>query len=178
MADINRCIFTGRLGADPELRTTASGISTCSFSLAVSRSKAKEAKEAETDWLPMVAWRHTAEFITRFLTRGRKVTVEAEARMRQWTGKDGKTHKAIEFQVVEIFRSDGRRARDKCCGDHRRRAGCATQKRIGEWRTLPARLILRRRRKNVHRGGQHDGRGLGAGVHESSRLYQMAFEGG
>ena len=110
MADINRCIFTGRLGADPELRTTASGITTCAFSLAVNRPKAKGAEKAETDWLHFVAWRETAEFITRYLSRGRKVTVEAEARTRKWTGKDGKNHEVTEFQVTEIIPADNKPA--------------------------------------------------------------------
>lgn len=110
MADVNSCIFTGRLGADPELRTTAGGISVCAFTLAVNRPKPKDAKESETDWLPMVAWRQTAEFMTRFLTRGNKVTVEAVARTRTWTGKDGKTHKTVEFQVEELVAADGKPA--------------------------------------------------------------------
>lgn len=110
MADVNSCIFTGRLGADPELRTTAGGVSVCAFDLAVNRPKAKDAKESETDWLPMVAWRQTAEFMTRFLRRGSKVTVEASARTRTWTGKDGKTHKVVEFQVEELVAADGKLA--------------------------------------------------------------------
>ncbi len=106
MADINKSIFTGRIGSDPELRMTPSGIPTCTFKLAVERPKGKDAEKAETDWLTMVAWRSTAEFCSRYLTKGRKVVIEATARTRKWDDKDGKTHKVVEFQILNILPAD------------------------------------------------------------------------
>lgn len=108
MADINKSIFTGRIGSDIELRMTQIGVPTCTFNLAVDRPKAKDAEKAETDWLTMVAWRSTAEFCSRYLAKGRKVVVEATARMRKWDDKDGKTHKVVEFQVLNILPADSK----------------------------------------------------------------------
>ncbi len=103
MTDINRCLFTGRVGNEPELRTTLTGVSTCVFDIAVERAKQKDAEKAEVDWLTMVAWRSTAEFCATHLSKGMKVTVEASARARKWEDKNGKTHKTIEFHVSNVI---------------------------------------------------------------------------
>ena len=108
MADLNTCIFTGRIGTDIELKTTTSGISTCSFRLAVERPKSKDAKDAETDWLDVVAWRKTAEFCSQYLSKGRKVIVECSARTRRWTDKEDKTHKVVEFVVSNVIPCDSK----------------------------------------------------------------------
>lgn len=108
MADLNKCIFTGRIGNDIELKSTSSGVSTCSFRLAVERPKAKNAQEAETDWLDMVAWRNTAEFCSRYLTKGRKVTVECVVRTRKWNDRDGNPRKAVEFHIENIYPADSK----------------------------------------------------------------------
>lgn len=106
MADINKCIFTGRIGNDIELRTTASGVSVCKLRLAVERPKAKDAEKAEADWLNIIAWRQQAEFTSRYLSKGRKVVVECEARNRSWTDKNGEKHVVTEFNVVNIVPAD------------------------------------------------------------------------
>lgn len=108
MADINRCIFTGRIGTDTELKTTPSGVSVCTFRLAVERPKAKDAEKAETDWLDIVAWRQQAEFTNRYLGKGRKVVVECAARTRVWDDKEGKKHKVVEFHATQIIPADSR----------------------------------------------------------------------
>lgn len=108
MADINRCIFTGRIGTDTELKTTPSGVSVCTFRLAVERPKAKDAEKAETDWLDIVAWRQQAEFTNRYLGKGRKVVVECAARIRVWEDKEGKKHKAVEFHATQIIPADSK----------------------------------------------------------------------
>ena len=108
MADINKSVYTGRIGEDIELRSTQSGIPTCTFSLAVERPKGKDAEKAETDWLTMVAWRSTAEFCARYLSKGRKVVIEATTRTRKWEDKDGKPRKAVEFQVLNIIPADSK----------------------------------------------------------------------
>lgn len=105
MADINKCIFTGRIGNDVELRTTASGTSVCSLRLAVERPKAKGAEKAEADWLNVIAWRQQAEFVSRYLGKGRKVVVECEVRNRQWTDKQGNQRVSTEFNVAEHLSS-------------------------------------------------------------------------
>lgn len=108
MADINKCIFTGRIGNDVELRTTASGTSVCSLRLAVERPKAKGAEKAESDWLNVIAWRQQAEFVSRYLGKGRKVVVECEVRNRQWTDKQGNQRVSTEFNVVNIIPADSK----------------------------------------------------------------------
>ena len=108
MADINKSVYTGRIGEDIELRSTQSGIPTCTFSLAVERPKGKDAEKAETDWLTMVAWRSTAEFCARYLAKGRKVVIEATTRTRKWEDKDGKPRKAVEFQILNIMPADSK----------------------------------------------------------------------
>lgn len=108
MADINKSYYTGRIGSDIELRSTQSGIPTCTFNLAVERPKGKDAEKAETDWLTMVAWRSTAEFCARYLAKGRKVVIEATTRTRKWEDKDGKPRKAVEFQILNIMPADSK----------------------------------------------------------------------
>ncbi len=108
MTDINKSIFTGRIGSNIELRTTQNGISTCTFNLAVERPKAKDAEKAEVDWLTIVAWSNTAEFCNKYLSKGRKVIVEAVVRTRKWEDKEGKTHKVVEFHVVNIMPADSK----------------------------------------------------------------------
>ncbi|MCD8240202.1 MAG: single-stranded DNA-binding protein [Oscillospiraceae bacterium] len=108
MSDFNKCYFTGRLGKDPELRSTSYGTPVCTFSLAVERPKAKNAERGETDWIDFVAWRNTAEYIARYFSKGRKVVVEAAARTRKYEDKNGVNHKVVEFNVTEIQAADSR----------------------------------------------------------------------
>lgn len=107
--DINTCIFTGRFGNDPDYRVTQKGTSVCSFDLAVGRAKAKGAETAVTDWFSFVAWNATAEYISKYFTRGTLATITARASTRFWEDKDGKKHKEVEFVVDEIKAMGGSR---------------------------------------------------------------------
>jgi single-strand DNA-binding protein len=98
---MNKAIFTGRLGADPELRYTTAGIPVCTFNLAVDRPKPKDG-EVGTDWPTIVAWRHKAEFAARYLTKGRKILVVATVRTRVTEDSSGKKRKITEFWAEEI----------------------------------------------------------------------------
>lgn len=98
---MNKCIFTGRLGNTPELRTTKSGVPVCTFTLAVDRPKAKD-NEQEVDWLTFVAWRNNAEFVSRHLSKGRKVLVIASVRTRSYEDKHGNNRKVTEFYTEDI----------------------------------------------------------------------------
>jgi len=111
MADINVNVYTGRIGTDIELKMTAGKepVAVATFPLAVERPKAKGAERAETDWLDMVAWRSTAEFCSKYLSKGRKVTVHAITRTRTWEEKDtGKKRKAVEFHITNIVPADAK----------------------------------------------------------------------
>jgi len=98
---MNKAIFTGRLGADPELRYTTTGIPVCTFNLAVDRPKPKDG-EGGTDWPTIVAWRHKAEFAAKYLTKGRKILVVATVRTRVTEDSSGKKRKITEFWAEEI----------------------------------------------------------------------------
>lgn len=99
---MNKAIFTGRLGSDPELRYTTTGIPVCTFNLAVDRPKPKDGGEGGTDWPTIVAWRHKAEFAAKYLTKGRKILVVATVRTRVTEDSNGKKHKITEFWAEEI----------------------------------------------------------------------------
>lgn len=107
--DINTCVFTGRFGNDPDYRVTQKGTSVCSFDLAVGRAKAKGAETAVTDWFSFVAQNTTAEYISKYFTRGTLATITARASTRFWEDKEGKKHKEVEFIVDEIKATGGAR---------------------------------------------------------------------
>ena len=86
---LNKIIIMGRLTRDPELRRTGSGTAVTSFSLAVDRDFKSQSGEKETDFIDVVAWRSTAEFVSRYFTKGRMVVVEGRLQIREWTDKDG-----------------------------------------------------------------------------------------
>jgi single-strand DNA-binding protein len=87
---LNRIILMGRLTRDPELRHTLAGIPVASFSLAVDREfKSKDGGEKATDFIDVVAWRQTAEFVSRYFTKGRMAVAEGRLQIREWTDKEG-----------------------------------------------------------------------------------------
>ena len=82
---LNRIILMGRLTRDPELRRTGSGTAVTSFSLAVDRDFKSQSGEKETDFIDIVAWRNTAEFVSKYFTKGRMAVVEGRLQIRDWT---------------------------------------------------------------------------------------------
>ena len=86
---LNRIILMGRLTRDPELRRTSSGTAVTSFSLAVDRDFKSQSGEKETDFIDIVAWRNTAEFVSKYFTKGRMAVVEGRLQIRDWTDNDG-----------------------------------------------------------------------------------------
>lgn len=93
----NRAIVVGRLTADPELRQTPNGISVTSFSIAVDRPFTPRGGERQTDFLDIVAWRQTAEFICRYFSKGRPILIEGSIQVRQFTDKQGNNRRAWEI---------------------------------------------------------------------------------
>ena len=96
---INVAILMGRLTADPELRTTPSGVSVTSFSIAVDRSYTKQGEDRATDFINLVAWRQSAEFITRYFRKGSMIAIEGSIQTRSYTDKDGNKRTAFEVLV-------------------------------------------------------------------------------
>ena len=85
---LNHIVLMGRLTRDPELRRTGSGLAVASFSLAVDRDFGnRETGERETDFIDIVAWRNTAEFVSKYFTKGRMAVVSGRLQIRNWTEK-------------------------------------------------------------------------------------------
>lgn len=96
---LNRVILMGRIAQDLELKQTPSGVSVLTFSLAVERSFAKQGEEKQTDFITCVAWRNTAEFISRFFSKGRMIALEGNLRTRTFEDKNGSKHYVTEVYV-------------------------------------------------------------------------------
>lgn len=87
---LNRIVLIGRLTKDPESSYTPNGIALAKFRIAVDRpTKNQETGEKETDFIDIVAWRRTAEFVTQYITKGRLVAVEGRLQIRNFVGQDG-----------------------------------------------------------------------------------------
>lgn len=93
---MNHVTLIGRLAADPEARTTQSGISQCSFRLAVPRRFVNQQGVREADFLNIVAWRGTADFCARYFRKGMRVGVEGSLQTRSWQAQDGSKRYAVE----------------------------------------------------------------------------------
>lgn len=96
---MNVAIITGRLAADPELKTTQSGVSVTSVTLAVDRYSKEERK---TDWVDVVAWRGTAEFICKYFSKGQMMSVTGSIQTRRWEDKQGNKRKAVEVLAHNV----------------------------------------------------------------------------
>ena len=101
---LNRVVLIGRLANDPELKYTPSGIPVATFTLAVNRPIPNAQGEREADFIPIVAWRQSAEFASNYLTKGRLVAVEGKLQIRSWVAQDGSRRKTAEV-VADNLRS-------------------------------------------------------------------------
>ena len=107
---LNKIILMGRLTRDPELRHTQTGTAVASFSLAVDRDfKDKATGERSTDFIDVVAWRQTAEFVSRYFTKGRMAVVEGRLQIRDWTDKDGGKRRSAEIVADNVYFGDSKR---------------------------------------------------------------------
>ena len=107
---LNKIFIMGRLTRDPELRHTQSGTAVASFSLAVDRDfKDKETGERKADFINVVAWRHTAEFVSRSFTKGRMAVVCGTLQMRDWTDKEGNKRTTAEVVADNVYFADSKR---------------------------------------------------------------------
>ena len=100
---LNKVIIMGRLTADPELRQTPSGISTCRFSVAVDRGyKSKDTGERQTDFIRVTAWRQTAEFVSRYFSKGKMIIVEGSLRNNDFTDANGVKHYSMDVLADSV----------------------------------------------------------------------------
>ena len=95
---MNLCILMGRLVAAPELRRTPNGVSTCTVRLAVERDYTPKGEERKSDFIDVVAWRQTAEFLCRYFTKGSMLAVQGTLQTRSYEDKNG--NKRTAFEVV------------------------------------------------------------------------------
>lgn len=98
---LNCAIIMGRLTADPELRTTQSGISVTSFTVAVDRAY-KSGDERQTDFINVVAWRSTADFVSRYFRKGQMIAVQGSIQVRNYEDKNGNKRTAVEIVADNV----------------------------------------------------------------------------
>ena len=106
---LNKIFIMGRLTRDPELRRTQSGTAVTSFSLAVDRDYKSQSGDKETDFIDVVAWRSTAEFVAKYFTKGRMAVVEGRLQIRDWKDKDGNNRRSAEVVADNIYFGDSKR---------------------------------------------------------------------
>lgn len=107
---LNHIDIMGRLTRDPELRRTASGISCVSFTLAVDRDySGKDGGEKETDFIDCVAWRSTAEFVSKYFTKGRMAVVSGRLQVRKWQNKEGENRYSTEVVAENVYFGDSKK---------------------------------------------------------------------
>ena len=106
---LNKAIVMGRMVRDPELRYTPTNTPVCSFTLAVERSYAPQGQERETDFIDIVAWRHTAEFVSKYFRKGQLVAAEGKLQGRKWKDKFEQNRVSFEIIADEVFFAESRR---------------------------------------------------------------------
>ncbi len=99
---MNKIMLIGNLTRDPELRATSSGVSVCSFTIAVNRRFAQQGGERQTDFFRINAWRALGETCQKYLAKGRKVAVMGELQARSYVGNDGQTRYSLDVSADEI----------------------------------------------------------------------------
>lgn len=106
---LNVAVIMGRLTADPELKHTQNDIAVTSFTLAVDRSYTKAGAEKQTDFIDVVAWRGTAEFVCKYFQKGKMMAVSGSIQTRSYTDKEGNKRKAFEIVASDINFADSKR---------------------------------------------------------------------
>ena len=106
---LNHIVLMGRLTRDPELRRTGSGVAVASFSIAVDRDfGSRDGGEKETDFIDIVAWRSTAEFVSKYFTKGRMAVVSGRLQIRNWNDKEGNKRRSAEVVADNVYFGDSK----------------------------------------------------------------------
>ena len=109
---LNHIVIMGRLTRDPELRHTQSGVAVASFTLAVDRDYSSSGGEKQTDFIDVVAWRQTGEFVSKYFSKGRMAVVSGSLQSRKWQDKEGNNRTSWEVQAQNVYFGDSRRDGD------------------------------------------------------------------
>lgn len=105
---LNTIMIMGRMTRDPELRHTNGGTPVTSFTLAVDRDRKGQNGEKETDFIDVVAWSKTAEFVTKYFAKGRMAVVQGRLQIRDWTDKDSNKRKSAEVVADNVYFGDSK----------------------------------------------------------------------
>lgn len=109
---LNHIVLMGRLTRDPELRRTGSGIAVASFTLAVDRDFKSQNGEKECDFIDIVAWRNTAEFVSKYFDKGSMAVVSGRLQIRGWTDKEGNKRRSAEVLANSVYFGSSKRSGD------------------------------------------------------------------
>ena len=114
---MNQIIIMGRMTRDPELRHTPNGVSVASFTLAVDRGYTpKDGSEKLTDFIDVVAWRNTAEFVSKYFVKGQMAAVSGRLQIRDWTDKEGNKRRSAEVIADNIYFTESKKNREASYG--------------------------------------------------------------
>ena len=114
--NLNKVVLAGRLTQEPELKQTNTGLSVVSFGLAVNRRRSRASEQNETDFINLVAWRQTAEFISKYFRKGSAICVTGSIQTRSWTDQQGQKRYTTEVVVDEAMFVDSRNENDGGAG--------------------------------------------------------------
>jgi single-strand DNA-binding protein len=107
---LNHIVLMGRLTRDPELRRTGTGVAVATFSIACDRDfGGRDGGEKETDFIDIVAWRSTAEFVSKYFTKGRMAVVSGRLQIRNWNDKEGNKRRSAEVVADNVYFGDSKR---------------------------------------------------------------------
>ena len=107
---LNKVVIMGRFTKDPELRRTGSGTAVTSFSLACDRDFKSQSGDKETDFIEVIAWKNTAEFVSKYFSKGRMAVVEGRLQIRDWTDKSGNKRTTAEVVAENVYFADSKRS--------------------------------------------------------------------
>ena len=107
---LNRVIITGRLTKDTELKRTGSGTAVTSFTVACERDFKDQNGKKETDFLDVVVWRNTAEFVSKYFSKGRMITVEGRLQIRNWKDQNGNDRRSAEIVAENVYFGDSKQS--------------------------------------------------------------------
>ena len=117
MPCLNKVIRIGHRTADPELKQTPSGVSVCSFCIGVNRKYTKEGEQPQSDFINIVAWRATAEFVAKYFRKGNAICVCGAMQTRSWTAQDGGKRYATEVIADEVSFVERRKSSETATPD-------------------------------------------------------------
>ena len=115
---LNKIFVMGRLTRDPELRRTQNGTAVAGFALAVDRDYKNADGTKETDFIDVVAWRSSAEFVSKYFAKGRMAVVEGRLQIRDWTDKEGSKRRSAEVVADNVYFGDSKKEGDSSGGSY------------------------------------------------------------